>query len=336
MNDQYLMSGSSLPTESINTDPGKITKTKDKMFFEWMLIFVVIAMAFMIVKMGTFSIVVLNLFYLPIVLSAYYLGRTYSGTLAFFSVVAVTIAVAINSTGFAAYNAPIMIGLVITVWGAVLGLTSLMVGTLSDERAKRLDELHEAYVGVVDVLATYLQSADPQHKARSIRVAELSQKIAAGMKLSPSEVDDVRVAALLHDMGNLEVTTKLISRAVNTLQKEEQHPSMHTFLGSDLVNSLGGVMQGAVPLVVAQNDDLREAILSAEQGAMTMPTGARIIRTVRTYDGMTSGLRSMKPAEAVNQLKSQPATHPPEIVDMLEKVINTDKHENSMRALAHA
>ena len=312
--------GDTHPAAPISQDPGKLTK--DRTFFEWMLIVVVIAMAFIIVKMGSFSIVVLNLFYLPVVLSAYYLGRNYSGTLAFFSVVAVTIAVAINSTGFSAYNAPIMIGLVITVWGAVLGLTSLMVGTLSDERAARLEELHEAYVGVVDVLATYLQSADPQHKARSIRVAELSQEVAATMKLPPSEVDDVRVAALLHDMGNLEVTTKLISRAVNTLQNEDANSQMHTFLGSDLVHSLGSVMHGAVPLVVAQNDDLREAIQITESGANPMPAVARIIRTVRTFDELTSGGRGMTVPDAITHLRQDAAMHPAEIVDVLERIVS--------------
>ena len=44
--------------------------------------------------------------------------------------------------------------------------------------ADAVEELHEAYVGVVSVLATYLQSANPNAKARSTRVAELSQAVA--------------------------------------------------------------------------------------------------------------------------------------------------------------
>ena len=41
----------------------------------------------------------------------------------------------LDATGFAAYSSPIMVGLAVTVWAAVLGLTALLVGTLFDARA---------------------------------------------------------------------------------------------------------------------------------------------------------------------------------------------------------
>ena len=41
-------------------------------------------------------------------------------------------------------------------------MTALLVGSLSDERKAKVRELHEAYVGVVEVLSKYLQSANPR------------------------------------------------------------------------------------------------------------------------------------------------------------------------------
>ena len=131
--------------------------------------------------------VVLNLFYLPVVLAGFCLGRYRAGVLALFSVVGVLVVATLDLGAFNSPGSPLAIGLSLLVWAAVLGLTTLLVGTLSDERSAKLVELHEAYVGVVEVLSRYLQSANPQLKARSQRIAELCQRVATEMRLSPRE-----------------------------------------------------------------------------------------------------------------------------------------------------
>ncbi|MHC5111266.1 MAG: HD-GYP domain-containing protein [Planctomycetota bacterium] len=316
------------------------TKTKDRLVFEIMLIVVVIGMAYLMLRMGAYSIVALNLFYLPIVLSGYFLGRRSAGILAFFCVISVTISATLNSTGFAAYTTPIMVGLVITVWAAVLGLTALLVGTLSDERAQKLEELHEAYVGVVDVLSAYLQSADPKCKAKSTRVAELSQRVAKFMRLPSTHIDDIRIAALLHDMSNIEVTTRLLSRAVNSLESADVDARKHTFLGSDLAQSLGSVMHGAVPLVVAQNDDLREMVAAEMASEETMPIGAMIIRTVRAFDDQLISDGVSQPDGAVESLdkmvKHSNNQFDPNVVEALRQVITNHSSIPGVRELVPA
>ena len=68
-----------------------------------------------------------------------------------------------------------------------------------------------------EVLSRYLKSADPAMKDRSKRVSELSQEVARHMRLSDREVDDVRIASLLQDIDNIEITAKVIHRAVGDL-----------------------------------------------------------------------------------------------------------------------
>ncbi|MGB2988033.1 MAG: HD domain-containing phosphohydrolase [Phycisphaerae bacterium] len=286
----------------MNTLPGR-----DRRILELMLVIVAVGMTYLLYQMGGYKMVVLNLFYLPIVLSGYFLGRTSAGVLALFSVLAVTIATTLDSTGFAAYSSPVMMGLALTIWAAVLGMTAILVGTLCDERAKTVNELHAAYVGVVEVLSRYLQSADPKVKARSTRVAELSQAVAGEMKLSRKQINDVRVGALLHDLGNVEITTQVLAKAVDTLEANPGKTSSYTFLGTDLVQSLGSVLSGAMPLLLNQDDALRECLTSEEEAACDdIPIGAKIIRAVRAYDALThddSGKPRIPPQEAVRQLR---------------------------------
>ncbi len=280
---------------------------KERLVLEIMFVIVTIGMTFLLFRMGGYKMVVLNLFYLPIVLSGYYLGRTHAGVLALFCVLAVTIVTTLDASAFATFNSPVMIGLALTVWAAVLGLTAILVGTLCDERAKTVEELHVAYVGVVEVLSKYLQSANPKVQDRSTRIAQLSQSVAEEMKLSRKEIDDIRVGALLYDLGNVEITTQLITKAVDTLETNPARTDSYTFSGTDLVHSLGTVLSGALPMVLNQDDAILECVnTQAGVANSEIPLGAKIIRAVRAYDARTSSdshLPAVEPYEAVKLIR---------------------------------
>lgn len=304
------------------------TMAKNKRLLEMMLILIVLGMAGIVSQMGGYKMVVLSLFFMPIVLSGYYLGRSSACVLALFSALTVTIAVAWDATAFAALDMPIMIGLAIVLWAATLGLTAILVGTLCDERARTVKELHEAYVGVVEVLAKYLQSAHSGVKARSHRVAELSQAVAEELDLSPRQVDDVRVAALLQDLGHVEVTTQIINRAVAALDLKgsPSEESRHTFQGAELVQSLGTVLHGAMPLLLSDEDRTAERVPeSGERRVDLAPVGARIIQAVRVYDELTrgpDGVTGLSPQDAVAAVRAEsPDSHDPQVLGALERVL---------------
>ena len=300
---------------------------KDRRILEIMLIVIVLGMTSLLHQMEGHKMVILNLYFLPVVLSGYFLGRFSSGTLALFAGIAVTIVVALDSSGFASYSSPTVVGLVVTVWAGVLGLTAILVGTLCDGRAAKVKELHTAYVGVVEVLAKYLQSANPRAKARSIRCAELSQTVAERLRMSQKDIDDVRVGALLYDIGNVEITTQLISKAVDTIEANSGARSKHTFQGMELVHSLEPVLSGAVPLLLNQDDAVHDCLTSEEGMPADIPLGAKIIRTVRAYDELAedeSGGSPLTPQEAVDALRRDTsARHQEDVVRTLERCVAT-------------
>jgi len=298
---------------------------KDRSIFEVMLIVVSLGMTYLLSQMGGYKFVALNLYFLPIVLSGYYLGRTSAGILALFCALSVTVATTLDPTGFAAYANPVVVGLALTVWAAVLGLTAILVGTLCDERGAKVDELHDAYVGVVEVLSKYIQSGHPKIKARSVRIAEMCQLTAEEMKLSRKQIDDIRVGALLHDLGNVEITTKLISKAVDTLEADPARSDKHTFMGMDLVHSLGRVLHGAVPLLMNQDDPAGEGLaMEDEVDCGEVPLGARIIRAVRAFDALTvgeSGEAKCSTARALLELRKAPSDeYDEEVLNAIERM----------------
>jgi HD-GYP domain-containing protein (c-di-GMP phosphodiesterase class II) len=300
---------------------------------EIMLLVVVIGLACLFFQVQGYKLVVLNLFYLPVVLCAFFLGTYRAGILAVFCVTAASIVTVTNLEGFASFFSPLMIGLVVTVWGAVLGLVAILVGTLSDERKAKTAELHEAYIGVVEVLSRYLQSANARLKARSIRVAELSQKVAVAMRLPLKLVDDVRIAALLYDIGNVEVTTRVFRKAVGSLEIDPAKLEQHTFRGIDLIQSLGSVLSGASPLLVHQPDAAHDLPAGSD-----VPLGTRIIWVVRTYDELTNEQRPGRPTvdskEALAELRrDQDCGYDREVIDALERVVSKGEIDEPYESL---
>lgn len=292
---------------------------KNDRALEVMLLIVTAGLAAILYSTDELKMVVLNLFFLPVVLAGFFLGRYRSGILALFCVVIATVVIAQDLSGFASTNSPILIGLAVTMWGAVLGLTSILVGTLCDERNCRTTEAHEAHVGVVEVLSRYLQAANPMLENRAKRVANLSVEVARKMRLAPKELDDIRVAALLVDMENIEITARVIKKAVGEL--EDQGNLQRTFHGAELVQSLGNVLSGAFPLLLNQSG--KGGTSERIQGEQ--PFGARIIGAVRAYvqladDPWENG--DNVPVELVDQLRCDTESDfHPAVLHALEEVV---------------
>jgi hypothetical protein len=293
-----------------------------------MLVVITLGLACLLYSSSGIKLMILNLFFLPVVLAGFYLGRYRAGVLALLSVVAASIVVVSDLSGFVVRSSPLTIGIALTMWGATLGLTSLLVGTLCDERDLKAIEAHEAHVGVVEVLARYLQSANPQLQNRALRVAQLAESVARKMRLSTKEIDDIRVAALLMDMENIEITAKVIRKAVDELE-DCKAVEQRTFNGTELVQSLGATLKGAFPLLLSQQCS---ADRSGETGVV--PFGARIIHTVRSYVQLTetswngSGLT---PDDALDELRCDlESEYHPAVLHALDQVVS-HKSESGLR-----
>lgn len=300
---------------------------KERNTLEIALIIVCVGLACLLYAMQGYKMVILNLFFLPVALGAFFLGRYRAGVLALFCVVSASAVTMFRLVDLSPAVSPLVIALAVTVWAAVLALTAMLVGSLSDDRMAKVEELHEAYVGVIEVLSQYLQSAHPRLKAKSIRIAELSQQVAAAMRLSPRQIDDIRVAALLYDMGNIEVTTKIIRRAVGTLEEELHQGQQRTFQGMDLMLSLGSVLSGAIPLLLNQDQDVSESESTEEATPPSdVPIGAKIIRAVRAYIELgqdSSGEPALPLAEVFRRLRGDlAARHDKGVLDILQRVIS--------------
>jgi len=126
------------------------------------------------------------------------------------------------------------------------------------------------------------------------------------LRLSEREIDDIRVAALLQDMEHIEITARVIRRAVGDLRRSGSEEEEHTFHGSDLVQSLGSVLTGALPLILnmTESRDL-EFSDDAMRTSSSLPSGHnhRHASRIRRFDPRPR-VNGMEPGEALRTLRA--------------------------------
>jgi hypothetical protein len=299
-------------------------RTNEQRILEFALIAICVALCCLLYRVGPYRMVVLNLFYLPVVLAAFFLGRYLAGVLALLCVVCAAVVTALDLGTLASYASPLAVGLALTIWAAVMGINSILVGTLSEERMAKIAELHDAYLGVVEVLVQYLNSADPRRCDRARRTAEISQRVAARMKFSDKEIDNIRVAALLQDIDHIEVTARVIRKAVGEVAQAQRGKHLeHTFHGADLVKALGSVLTGALPMLESREGGFGSDGDAPSPLPANSTKGTQIIRTVRSYLTLLSQNPSIaEPRDAIEALKDgAEGDHSAAVVQALEQVV---------------
>jgi putative nucleotidyltransferase with HDIG domain len=272
------------------------------------------------------KIMMLNFYYLPVLMAGYFIGKRASMLVAAFSILTVAFFVVINFEAFSGGRGIAYLASGLTGWGGFLMLTSYIVGALYEQKQKRIDELRQAYVGILEILVKYLESTDRYTKGHSERVSEHAMDVAIAMQLSRNEVENIRVAALLHDIGKVEISANLIGKAASLSREEMEQVAVHPEKGAKILHSVGGVLKEAIPIVLEHHKQYSHADSSDEDLSRATSTGARIVAVVDSFDAMVTDRpyrKGMQPWQAMEEIRrSAGEQFDPEVVEVFESVLS--------------
>jgi hypothetical protein len=102
-------------------------------------------------------------------------------------------------------------------WAGFLILTGYVVGRLAEERQQRLNEVKNAYLATLELLTFHIESTERHQLGHSHRVSVVAAAIARERKLPEEDVENLRVAALLHEVGTQDQRLlRLLSKSVTS------------------------------------------------------------------------------------------------------------------------
>ena len=145
--------------------------------------------------------------------------------------------------------------------------------------------MRQAYQGILAILAKFIDAVDSYTQEHSLRVSNLAGEIAETMGLPGDEVESIRVAGLLHDVGKIDVSLEVLKKASALDEDEWAQIKTHAIKGTAMLQPVGGLLRDVVPLVEFHHECYDGSGYLGLAGEV-IPLGARILSVADSYDAM--------------------------------------------------
>ena len=202
---------------------------------------------------------------------------------------------------------------------------------LKEEVTARTAELHRERqklerisVATLEALVNALEAKDPYMRGHSARVADLAATVAAEMGLSDEDVEDVRVAGRLHDVGKIGTREAVLNKQGPLTPEEFEHVKQHVLIGSQILAPLPH-LEKAISTVRSHHERWDGTGYPDGLRREEIPIGARIVGAAEVYDALCTSRPyqdKMAPEEAVQRMADLSGTVlDPRVYDALAAVV---------------
>jgi diguanylate cyclase (GGDEF)-like protein/putative nucleotidyltransferase with HDIG domain len=165
--------------------------------------------------------------------------------------------------------------------------------------------LPPAVVETVTSLALAIDAKDHYTHGHSQKVSAYAAMIAQSLSMGPEEVEEIRLAALLHDIGKVGIPEVILNKSGPLDASEWETMKTHTDLGARILEPLPTMSR--IRLMVRHHHEFYDGSgypdrLEGEQ----IPHGARVIAIADAYDTITSARtykRARSPEDAFAELE---------------------------------
>ena len=153
-----------------------------------------------------------------------------------------------------------------------------------EERRKQTEAMS---LQLIQTLSVLIESKDEYTKGHSYRVAEYSALIAKAMGWDDSEVENIRNAAYLHDIGKIGIPDIILNKPTKLLDAEYDIIKQHAAMGADILDNITLVPHARE---VARHHHERYDGRGYPDGLCgeEIPVYARIVAVADSYDAMNS------------------------------------------------
>lgn len=179
------------------------------------------------------------------------------------------------------------------------------VAVRSAELRMERANLERISVATLEALVNALEAKDPYLRGHSARVADLSASIAAELGQSDEEIEAVRTAGRLHDIGKISIPEALLNKQGPLTDAEFERVKLHTVAGAQILAPLAHLRE-VIGFVRHHHERWDGKGYPDQLAGEAIPTGARIIGAVEIYDALTTSRpyqERMAPEFAVERMR---------------------------------
>ena len=173
----------------------------------------------------------------------------------------------------------------------------------ADLRRER-SNLERISVATLEALVNALEAKDAYLRGHSARVADLSAMVAAELGLSDEQIEMVRTAGRLHDIGKIGIRDDVMNKKGPLTTDEFEHVKTHVAIGAQILAPLGHLRE-VISFVRSHHERADSTGYPDGLSTQATPIGARILGAAEIYDALTTARpyqEKMTPAEAVARM----------------------------------
>lgn len=217
----------------------------------------------------------------------------------------------------------------LAIWAGLLLIFAYASGTLHEHAQRRLDELRQTYTGLLQILSQII-SNDKFTQNHSYRVSVYATQIAGEMGFGADQIEDIRAAALLHDIGKLETSREVLYKAAKLTEDEVKEMKDHVNKGMNFLSPVGGSLRRVLPIILAHHDKFDGTGYHPTKGE-DIPIEARILSVADVYDALISDRpyrKGLSPFEARDIiLKGDGSDFDPRVIKAFEAAFHAQRLE---------
>jgi len=192
------------------------------------------------------------------------------------------------------------------------------------ERARLHGELKSVFLQTIEAFAFAIDAKDPYTHGHSRRVTQYCGWTATVLGLEQSEVERIRHAATLHDVGKIGLRLESLNKPGPLTEEEVRIFRTHPQKGCKILAPIG-FFQNLMPIIYHHHEHYDGQGYPEGMSGEEIPLGARVLAVADAYDAMTSDRsyrKAMTEEKAANELKEFAGRQfDPQVVDAFLQVI---------------
>jgi HD-GYP domain-containing protein (c-di-GMP phosphodiesterase class II) len=161
---------------------------------------------------------------------------------------------------------------------------------------KAAEENKQMFMGAVTSLAAAIDAKDPYTAGHSERVAHYSATIAKILRLPDEEVEIIRIAALMHDVGKIGIQDSILGKAGPLTDEEFAVMKTHPTKGAAIMEHVPQ-LKAIIPGMKYHHENVDGSGYPEGLKGDQIPFTAKIVSVADTFDAMTTNRPYQKAME---------------------------------------
>src|SRR5438034_5830846 len=160
------------------------------------------------------------------------------------------------------------------------------MGRIQDQQ-RYVHQVSDLHLATIEALALAIDAKDQTAQSHIRRVQVYAAGIACALGMPETEIQGVKTAALLHDIGKLAVPEHILSKPGPLTQEEFQKIRIHPQVGAEIISGVPFPYPVA-PLILSHHERWDGKGYPAGLKGEEIPLGARILSVVDYFDALMS------------------------------------------------